>query len=130
FRPGHRDQIATAGGNNHEVRLWRLNGGRRRAAPPLAAPLDGIRSPGSGLWGVAWSRTGNYFGWREKRADNPAHPNEWGAGAWRVFDLKKRKIRRSPPADFSPVAPINSLGGWRVETATGNAYVWKVTGPG
>jgi hypothetical protein len=40
--------LATAGGDNHEVRLWDVRNPRE--------PLDEIRSPGSSLWGVALSR--------------------------------------------------------------------------
>src|SRR5262249_2034061 len=50
FRPAvaGRDQLATAGGNNHEVRLWNIAG--------TGTMLDVIESPGSCLWGVALGR--------------------------------------------------------------------------
>jgi WD40 repeat protein len=119
FRPGQKNQLATAGGNNHEVRLWDLG-------PPVQR-LDEIRSPGSCLWGVAMS--GNrYLAWQERRASLPT-PTNWGADPWRIFDLKKRKIVSGKPKDFNPVEPIPTLDGWSIEP-TKNAFVWRVIGPG
>jgi WD40 repeat protein len=121
FRPKHDDQIATAGGENHEVRLWDLN--------DEGKPLDEIRSPGACLWGVAMSKDNRYLAWKEKRSSSPRTPNRWGAGPWRVLDLKTRRIVPKTPADFEPVKPLDSVGGWRVET-TSDGFVWRVVGPG
>jgi WD40 repeat protein len=120
FRPGYPNQIATAGGNNHEVRLWELN--------RPARPLDEIRSPGSCLWGVAMSGD-HYLAWKEKRSKYPRTPNDWGTGPWRILDLKKRKILTGEaPNDFDPVEPLDRLGEWRVEPTT-NGFFWRVVGP-
>jgi WD40 repeat protein len=120
FRPGYKNQIATAGGNNHEVRLWDLT--------RPANPQDEIRSPGSCLWGVAMSGK-DYLAWKEQRSPNPKTPNDWGAGPWRILDLNKRKIiTGKPPPDFKPVKSINRIGPWRVQT-TQNSFVWRVVGP-
>jgi serine/threonine protein kinase/WD40 repeat protein len=119
FRPGHKDQIATAGGNNHEVRLWDLT--------DPAKPLDEIRSPGSCLWGVAMSGD-HYLAWQEKRSAFPKTPNDWGAGPWRILDLKKRTIvTGKPPVDFKPVKTINRYGEWRIQTTEG--FLWHIMGP-
>ena len=53
FRPGHRDQIATAGGNNHEVRLWRLNGSRSRAAPWMPGSASALAPSPPNFWEAA-----------------------------------------------------------------------------
>jgi hypothetical protein len=120
FRPGYSNQLATAGGNNHEVRLWDLN--------RPAKALDEIRSPGSCLWGVAMSGD-KYLAWKEKRSNFPDTPNDWGAGPWRILDLKKRKIvTGKEPADFKPVLPLNRYGQWRIRT-TGDGFLWHIVGP-
>src|SRR6185437_14265868 len=73
--------------------------------------------------------------WKDRRSQLPASPNEWGGGDWRVFDLKKKAVLAKPPADFDPIAPIESVATpgekvpWRV-AFTEDAYVWRVTGPG
>jgi WD40 repeat protein len=127
------NQLATAGGNNHEVRLWDLSRPKRL--------LGEVRTPGSCLWGVALSQPNKpgdkarYLAWKEQRAANPATPNRWGAGQWRVFDVQKRTILPRPPRDFKPVLPLSSYAQpgqkepWRVET-TRSGYVWRITGPG
>src|SRR5262249_3245331 len=95
---------------------------------------------GACLWGVALSepdRNGKprYLAWKEKRADQPPHPNKWGGGEWRVFDLKKKTILTKKPGDFEPVEPIESgkpagaKVAWRVR-GTDDPYVWRIEGPG
>jgi WD40 repeat protein len=121
FRPGVANQLASAGGDNHEVCLWDLTGTGHKLAE--------IRGPGSSLWGVGLSRDNRYLGFREKRAANPATPNRWGAGAWRVFDLHKRRLLAAAPPRFAPVLPIETVGGWKVET-TSDASLWNVVAPG
>jgi WD40 repeat protein len=126
FRPNHPGQLATAGGPNHEVRLWDY---------ARNDVLSTVRSPGSCLWQVALSTNNHYLAWQEKLNDNPKSPNDRGEGAWRVFNLdvsrehKIRSILPSAPKDFAPVKPIERLGDWRVER-TLNGYVWYVVGPG
>lgn len=121
FRPGV-DQLAVAGGPDHEVRLFDLGNEK--------APLTEVRSPGSCLWAVALSDNGKYLAWKDKLNRDPQHPNARGAGDWRVFALDEtaRRILPEPPKDFAPVTPIDTLDGWRVET-TGSGFVWKVVGP-
>jgi WD40 repeat protein len=121
FRPGNSNQVATAGGNNHEVRLWDLR--------KVAEPLDEIRSPGSCLWGVRLSKDNKYLAWQEEPSKKPEHPNRLGGGEWRVLNLRTRKIENAPPRDFVPVQPINTLGGWRVQT-TEDGWEWRILGPG
>jgi WD40 repeat protein len=128
-----RNQLATAGGNNHEVRLWDVSVGQ-------AARLDEIRSPGSCLWGVALSAPpapggkSRYLAWKEKRSADPT-PTRWGDGEWRVFDTEKHAILPRPPAHFKPVLPLaryTSPGEktpWFVEK-TESGFVWRVRGPG
>jgi hypothetical protein len=134
FRPWTK-QLATAGGNNHEVRLWDLEG--------RGTLLDAIESPGSCLWGVALSKPDGakkvrYLAWKDWRNPNPRNPNDWGdpdPKTWRVFDLGKRSILPHPPKDFEPVLPRASIQPegadepWQVRT-THNSYLWHVVGPG
>jgi hypothetical protein len=123
FRPGTPAQLATAGGNNQEVRLWDVSGKGRL--------LDTIQSPGACLWSVGLSPDNRYLAFRDQRNPDPPHPNERGAGPWRVFDLqgKPPRIRFRPPAGFSPVAPRTQEGGWRVRFHPANAYLWEVVAP-
>jgi hypothetical protein len=129
--PGWRNQLATAGGNNHEVRLWDVSG--------KGAVLGEIRSPGSCLWGVALGQTtapgdkALYLAWQETRADNPT-PTAWGKGEWRVLDVQKRSILGQPPRGFKPLLPLKSYTApgqsepWRV-AFTDDGFIWRVTGP-
>jgi WD40 repeat protein len=121
FRPGS-DQIATAGGPNHEVRLW--------ANERATSSLSTLRGPGSCLWSVAIDAKGKYLAWREQMNTRPKGPNDRGAGEWRYFKLdpKTRHILSRPPADFTPRTAIETLGGWRVQT-TNDSYVWNVLEP-
>jgi serine/threonine protein kinase len=121
FRPSNLNQLAVAGGDHHEVRLWDLQ--------REGDPLDEIRSPGACLWGVALSTDNNYLAWKEERALRPTHPNALGGGDWRILNVRKRRIETGQPADFEPVKPITTLGGWRVMT-TEDPCVWRILGPG
>jgi WD40 repeat protein len=123
FRPGAPTQLATAGGNNHEVRLWDVSGKGRL--------LDTIQSPGACLWSVGISQDNRYLAFRDQRNPDPPHPNEWGTGPWRVFDLqgKPPRIRSRPPAGFSPVLPRTQEAGWHVRFHPSNAYLWEVVAP-
>ncbi len=118
FRPGYRNQLATAGGNNHEVRLWDLTRPDK--------PLDTIRGPGSCLWGVGMSGT-RYLAWQEHRSSYPT-PTTWGAGPWRILDMQTRSILDKEPEGFAPAKPLASYGGWEVEP-TANGAVWSIVCP-
>ncbi len=127
FHPKDAKLLAVAGGNDHEVRLWDFGN--------LKQPVSEVRSPGRGLWGVGLSADGKYLGFQDERQENPDHPNRWGKGPWRVFDLEPRRWAREPAA-FRPIAPIRELGGWKVEfTDAGTdpnqwkAKVWYAAGP-
>lgn len=121
FRPGHPDQIATAGGPNQEVRLWRLD---------RDTPLAEVRGPGSSIWAVRMDAKGKYLAWREQVNERPSTPNDRGAGPWRYFrlDREERHILPRPPADFQAEEPLAECAGWRVET-TPDSYVWEVVTP-
>jgi WD40 repeat protein len=122
FRPGKASQLATAGGPNHEVRLWNWRKEQR---------LDTIASPGSGIWTVAMSRNGRYLAWKDQLNRQPKHPNDRGSGPWRVFNLEGAVHRILPrvPADFIPLEPLRTLNGWSIQT-TESSYLWRILGPG
>jgi WD40 repeat protein len=112
-------RLAVAGGLDHEVTLW--------AFDPLRKVSD-MRGPGTSLWGVGLSSSGRYLGFRDHRAADPAGPNDWGTGKWRVFDLRERKWA-AREVDFQPVRPIDSAGGWTVQPNPNDAFQWWVIGP-
>lgn len=121
FRPGHVGQLATAGGPNHEVRLWDY---------AKASALDTIRTPGSCIWGIATTANGKSLAWREQMNTAPRNPNDRGAGDWRVFPLDgvKHAITNSPAKDLELHLPLSTYGGWTVVPgATG--FLWKVKDP-
>ncbi len=126
FRPGHVGQLATAGGLNHEVRLWDY---------AKASALDTIRTPGSCIWGVATTANGKSLAWREQMNTTPKNPNDRAAGDWRVFPLDgvKHAITTSAPKDVKLHLPLSTYGGWTVvQGATGllaTGFLWKVMDP-
>ena len=122
FHPTIRDLLATAGGDDHEVRLWNATTARRRAGTTL------IRGPGSCVWGVAFSRDGKSFAWQDERAANPKGESDWGGGPWRVFDVARREIKAAAPAGFKPVPPILTADRWKVR-ATTSSLLWEVEAP-
>jgi WD40 repeat protein len=117
FHPsgGH---LAQAGGDDHEIQVWDLRGRRT---------VDVVRGPGSGLWGVGL-QDGRYLGFQDHRAADPSHPNRWGTGPWRVFDLQEHKWADGA-RDFRPVEPLLTAAGWSVRPDRDNAFVWRVVGP-
>src|SRR5205823_5940048 len=91
-------------------------------------PVATAAGPGTGIWGVGLSADGRRLGWQTARNPTPRGPNDHGAGPWRVFDLTRR--RPTPPADFAPVAPIESAAGWSFrEVRQGADFVWEAVGP-
>jgi WD40 repeat protein len=122
FRPGKPEQLATAGGPNHEVRLWDIK--------EETNPRHTIPHPGTCIWQVALSDNGKYIAWKDKINRNPHHPNERGTGAWRIFRLDKvgRRIEPFQPADFYVTPPLKSYKGWKVRP-TDSSYVWQIVPP-
>lgn len=111
--------LAMAGGNDHEVTLWTVPGIRK---------VSETRGAGSSLWGVGLSKNGRFLGYRDQRDPDPASPNQWGKGKWRIFDLQQRKWG-APIDDFQPLAPVEKLGGWTVQPSKSDAHEWFVVGP-
>ena len=121
FRPGHVGQLATAGGPNHEVRLWDIS---------KADALDTIRTPGSGMWGVAVSADGKSLAWRERMNPTPQNPNDRATGDWRVFPLtgEKHAITTSAPKDIDLHLPLSTYDNWKVVPGE-TGFVWIVKDP-
>lgn len=121
FRPDHPDQLASAGGANHELRLWDL---RREKV------LDEVNGPGSCIWQVAMSKDGKYLAWKEQMNLRPSHPNDRATGPWRVFPLRdeSRKVLNKAPEGFVPLTALNEHRGWRVETTLSD-WLWTIHGP-
>ncbi len=123
FHPTQSRVLATAGGDDHEVRLWDLDALQR---DPGAKPVSELRGPGACLWGVRFDAADpRYIGFQERRAADPPGPNGWGAGDYRVFDLERcdQGLRRAEP--FRPEPVIETDGGWTVRP-TGDARLWEV----
>lgn len=125
FHPIRTKILASAGGNNHEVRLW--DSVKGELLGPAAAAV--IRGPANCIWGVSLTKDRKYFAWKEARVTAPKHPNHQATGSWRVFDVANRRVLPAAPADFTPIAPIDSVPGWKVEP-TPSPMVWRITGPG
>src|SRR5262249_18255308 len=121
FDPTDANRPACAGGGDNEVTLW-------HSRPP-GRPVSVVRSPGSSLWGVAFAADGKRLGFQDRRAALPDHPNHWGAGPYRVFDLDQRKLLPPGRGDFRPVPPRTTVAGWRMETDPTDGRLWTPVGP-
>jgi WD40 repeat protein len=117
FHPDGKS-LAMAGGDDHEVSLWDMAGKRIGEA---------IAGPGRCLWGVRLSKDNRYLAVQERRSLQPK-VNERGSGAWRVFDLNRR---RWAPADaeFQPTPIRETAGGWSVTFPPTNVFQWSVMSP-
>jgi WD40 repeat protein len=114
--------LAVAGGENHEVTVWDL----KRPGQPFSR----VAGPGRCLWGVGVSEDMKLLGFQDQRTRNPAHPNDWGGGDWKVFDLKRRGFATPEQAQqFKPVKPLRTKGGWSVVPDRLDGYVWNVRNP-
>jgi len=116
FHPDGK-QLASAGGDNHEVTLWDLSHPQQRPAV--------LRGVGSGIWNVALSVSGRYLAFQTQRDPEPTHPNRRGRGPWTVFDLKRLnwsaadRFTPSPKAETTP-------DGWQVKPDRKNGFIWYV----
>jgi WD40 repeat protein len=117
FHPDGR-RLALAGGDNHETTLWDCTAWKAMGAA--------AQSPGNCLWSVGLSANSRYLGFREVRASEP-EVNELGKGAWRVFDLQKRKF--VPEENFKPVAAPTTAGGWKIQMSAANVFQWSAISP-
>jgi WD40 repeat protein len=118
FHPKNARILATAGGDDHEVRLWDVEG--------AAKTVSELRGPGSCLWGVRFDGDDSrYIGFQERRAANPGSPNQWGSGTYRVFDLERcdQGLRRAEP--FRPAPVLETDEKWTVRP-TQNSALWEV----
>jgi WD40 repeat protein len=112
------NQLAVAGGNDHEVALWDLDPLRKVSETPII---------GQSIWGVGLTKDGAKLCFRDKRADDPVHPNRRSheSAPYRVFDLQKRKFDPGGK-NVAPVQPLETLGGWKVVPDPGQRWVWHV----
>jgi WD40 repeat protein len=115
------NRLAVAGGDNHEISFWDL------ARPDRA--ISDFRGVGSGIWGIALSTNDRYLAFKEQRNPVAVDPNERGLGDWKIFDLDKRKLTSTPPADFKLVQPLRTAGNWRVEPDKDRPYVLYAVDP-
>jgi WD40 repeat protein len=113
-------RVAVAGGEDHEITLWDV-----ASTPPKQ--LTKAVGVGKCLWSVAFAKDGSSFGWKDRYQPAPNHPNQRGAGPWRVFDFQKRTIL--PDTQFQPLLPIETQAGWSVRPKPDKAYEWDVVGP-
>ncbi|MEI8374046.1 MAG: caspase family protein [Planctomycetota bacterium] len=108
--------MAVAGGNDFEVTLWNTETGLAESE---------IRGPGRCIWQTAFSSDRRSLGFRWQRSADPRGFNDWGTGAWRVFDLVQRRWAAMPER-FQPVLPLETVDGWRVQPDRTNQYLWHV----
>ncbi|MBY0524252.1 MAG: caspase family protein [Gemmataceae bacterium] len=113
--------VASAGGDDHDIRLWDLHHVSK-------GPVSRIRSPGNCLWSVGLSKDSRYLGFRGERDPNPSTPNQRGKGAWRTFDLRERRWA-SLSGSFDPVKPLETLDGWSVRFDPSDSTVWYAVSP-
>jgi len=110
--------LAVAGGDDSEIAIWDLQ--QRRTTTT-------ITGPGRSLWGVGLSDDGRLLGFRDQRSTDPRSFNDWGIGAWRVFDLQLRNWATAlQQSGFQPAAALEASGAWRVEPDLADPYVWYV----
>ncbi len=118
LHPGGR-YLAVAGGNDFEMKLWDLQAQK---------VVSEVRSPGSSIWGAAFSPDAKSIGLRNQRKPDPAGFNDWAGGPWKVFDLQRRDWRENE--NFQPLLPLETADGWRVRADARDMYLWHVVAPG
>lgn len=107
--------LAMAGGKNHEVTLWSLNGGRSKL-------VSNMESPGECIWQVGLAN-GRYLGYKTEPARDPPHVNQLGKGSWKVFDLERRVFATDREASFTAEPPAGAAQAWKVVTRNRDAEV-------
>jgi WD40 repeat protein len=116
------DLLAVAGGDNHEITLWNLQGKK----PKL---LQTVCSQGRAVWSVTASPEGRFLGFKqEKLNDPPSVNNRAKEGPWRVFDLHNRQFTTASKLK-DELKPLETYRGWSVEPSSSNAHKWFVVGP-
>jgi WD40 repeat protein len=110
------EYLAVAGGDNHELRLYKR--GDLRAAPSVVA------GEGRGVWDVALSSDDRYLGFRDRRRRDRRPPNHRGDGPWRVYDLQERTFVDN--ATFKPRPRDETADGWAVEPDPAISDLWRV----
>jgi WD40 repeat protein len=113
--------IAVAEGENHEVKLWRLNE-KTKCLDRDAKPVSVMVGAGRALWDVAISEDGKQIGFRDQRKAHWEHPNERADGPWRVFNLEDREW--ADPAKFQMAKRYDTLGDWTVTAVQKDPFVW------
>jgi len=113
------NQLAVAGGNDHEVVLWDLDEPIRKAS---STPIVG-----KSIWSVALTEDGSRLCFRDERSPDPVHPNRRGleTAPFKVFDLQKRKFETSDK-NISLHLPLDTLGGWKVVPDDNTRWIWHV----
>ncbi len=120
FHPKDAHRLATAGGSSHATTLWRLDGASLKPTYD-----DGAASVGRAAWAVGVTADGKYLSVRDGRDPAPSGPNARGAGPWKSFDLRQRTWA----GEHTPVPPLETHGGWRVEFDLVNEFTWYAVGP-
>lgn len=109
------EQLAVAGGDNHDVALWNTS--------PIKL-INSVHGLGHGLWGVALSTDGRYLAFNDQRDANASDPNRRGKGDARFFDLRRRRFEKQQPAKTELLKPLETCEGWSVRPDDNLPAVW------
>jgi WD40 repeat protein len=120
FHPNGKD-ITIAEGENHEVKLWRLNE-KTKCLDPDAKPVSVMTGAGRALWDVEISEDGKQIGFRDQRKAHWEKPNERAEGPWRVFNLEDRDW--ADPTKFPMAKRYDKLDDWTVTAVQKDPFVW------
>jgi len=107
------DHVVFSGGNEFELGVW-----SRKKGQMVFSQAN--RAPGRSVWGIGLSADGKQLAYQDRRRMPAASPNERGEGAWRHFDLEKRRFVEGASAAKLHHAKESYLG-WKIITSTPKA---------
>ncbi|MCZ2342719.1 MAG: hypothetical protein LC104_13155 [Bacteroidales bacterium] len=117
FAP-HGEQLAVAGGLDHETSLWNIADGKLQPAGKR------VVSVGRPIWQVGAAEDGKVICMRTQLDAKSTDPNALGMGNWDCFDLSRPgwSTRVTEPSEQA----LLSHEGWTVEISPTNEFSWEV----
>lgn len=112
------DQIAIAGGLDHETSLWNITEGKLTAAGKRAVSM------GRPIWQVGAAEDGKVICIRSQLDLDSTDPNARGQGRWDCFDLSRPdwSTRVTEPTEQA----LLTHDGWTVEIDPTNEFSWGI----